>query len=214
MNYPKEIARSLITIGAVGFTPKQPITFKSGIISPVYIDNRRFPFWPLEWEKVIKGFKYLIDQNKIEFDVIAGVEAAGIPHSAALGFFLQKPSVFVRKEAKDHGLKKRVEGGEIAGKKVILVEDLITTGNSSLSVVEAIRREGGLIEDCLIIVTYGFIESTQAFKNANVKLHALTSFPIILEQALIAGKINKEDKSIIEDWLNSPHEWGKKDGYE
>src|SRR3989338_1019507 len=214
MDFQTEVAKALLKIGAVGFNTKAPVTFKSGIKSPVYVDNRRFPFWPEEWKKIIEGFKHLVDHDKINFDVIAGVEAAGIPHSAALGFYLQKPSVFVRKEAKDHGLKKRVEGGDITGKKVILVEDLVSTGGSSLSVIEAMRSEGGVVEDCLIIVTYGFAESAQAFNDASVKLHALTSFAVILEEAVVGGKINEEDKNLVEDWFLSPHEWGKKHGYE
>lgn len=210
MDLQKEIARSLLKIGAVGFSPNQPITFKSGIISPVYCDNRKFPFYPKEWKKVITGFKHLIEIDKIEVDVIAGVEAAGIPHSAALGFFMQKPSVFVRKEAKTHGLKKRVEGGDVAGKKVVLVEDLITTGASSLSVVEALRAEGAVVSDCLIIITYGFKESVSAFAEAKVRLHALTSFPVVFEEAVAMKKITEAEKAVVLEWYNDPYNWANK----
>jgi orotate phosphoribosyltransferase len=213
MDFQREVAQALLKIGAVGFKTKEPITFKSGIISPVYVDNRRFPFWPEEWKKIIEGFKVLIEQDKIEFDVLAGVEAAGIPHSAALGFLLQKPSVFVRKQAKEHGLKKRVEGGDITGKKVMLVEDLVSTGGSSLSVVEAMRDEGGIVDHCIIIVTYGFKESEEAFKNANVTLHALTTFPIILEEAISLGKLSSEEKVLVEDWLSDPHGWAERNNF-
>lgn len=214
MDYQKEVAKALLEIGAVGFKPKEPVTFKSGIVSPVYVDNRRFPFHPQEWKIVIEGFKDLIEKDNIFCDVIAGVEAAGIPHSAALGFFTQKPSVFVRKEAKDHGLKKRVEGGDITGKKVLLIEDLVSTGGSSLSVIDAMRAEGGEVNDLMVIVTYGFKESTEAFKRAKIKLHALTSFPLILEQALAMDKFSPDEKIIIEDWFNDPHGWGKRHGHE
>lgn len=200
----------MLTIGAVGFSPKQPVTFKSGIISPVYVDNRCFPYYPQEWKKIIEGFKNLINQKNISFDVLAGVEAAGIPHSAALGFFLGQPSVFVRKQPKEHGLKKRVEGGNISGKKVLLVEDLVSTGLSSLSVVDALRNEGGVVEDCLIIVTYGMKEAVEGFAKAKVNLHALTSFPIILQEAVSMNKINEDEKKIVEDWLADPHGWAKK----
>lgn len=214
MDFQHEVAKALLKIDAVGFKTKEPVTFKSGIKSPVYVDNRRFPFWPQEWRKIIEGFASLIDQDKIEFDIIAGVEAAGIPHSSALGFFMEKPSVFVRKQPKGHGLKKRVEGGDIAGKRVILVEDLVSTGSSSLSVVEAMREEGGIVDHCIIIVTYGFKESEEAFKNANVILHALTSFPIILEEAISLGKLNEEEKVLVEDWLQEPHGWAKRNNLE
>lgn len=214
MDFQKEIARSMLKIGAVGFKPKEPITFKSGIISPVYCDNRKFPFHPAEWKKVIEGFAALIEQDKIDADIIAGVEAAGIPHSAALGFYLSKPSVFVRKQAKEHGLKKRVEGGEVSGKKVILVEDLVTTGSSSLSVIQALRDEGAQIEDCLIIITYGFQESALAFAKAKVKLHALTTFPVVLAEAVAMGTISQEEKAVVSDWLLDPYNWAKKYGHE
>jgi len=213
MNFQKEVARALLNIGAVGFKPKEPITFKSGIISPAYVDNRKFPFYPAEWKKIIQGFSVLIKNNNIETDVIAGVEAAGIPHSSALGFFMGKPSVFVRKQAKEHGLKKRVEGGDVKGKKVLLVEDLVSTGSSSLSVVQALRDEGAVVNDCVIIITYNFKESVEAFNNAKVKLHALTNFPVVLEEAVLMGKIVLEEKKIVEDWLKDPHGWAGRQGY-
>ncbi len=145
MDFSKEVAKSLIAIGAVGFRPDDPVLFKSGILAPVYVDNRKFPFFPGAWKLVIEGFKKCIETEVIQFDVIAGIEAAGIPHSSALGFFMQQPSVFVRKEVKDHGTKKRVEGGEVQGKKVLLVEDLVTMGTSSLSGVHALPRRFGEI---------------------------------------------------------------------
>ena len=133
------IAEALVEIGGVGFATRAPITFKSGIISPVYCDNRRFPFFPEAWAKVIAGFEGTLRGASVEFDVVAGIEAAGIPHSAALGYAMRKPSIFVRKEAKGYGAKKRVEGGDVRGKRLLLVEDLITTGSSSLSAVDAVR---------------------------------------------------------------------------
>ena len=213
MDYQKEVARALLKIGAVGFKPKEPVAFKSGIVSPVYVDNRRFPFHPKEWQIVIEGFKNLIERDGIVVDVIAGVEAAGIPHSAALGFLTKIPSLFVRKEAKDHGLKKRVEGGDISGKKVLLIEDLVSTGSSSLSVIEAMRNEGGVVEDLIIIVTYGFKEAAEAFTKSGVKVHALTSFSVILEEALAMEKFTANEKIVIEDWFNDPHGWAARHGF-
>ena len=210
----QEIARAILTIGAVGFRPDNPITFVSGIKSPVYVDNRIFPFWPDEWQKVIYGFGQIISQEKISFDAIAGIATAGIPHSAALGFATKKPSVFIRKEVKNYGTGKRIEGGVIAGKTVLLVEDLVTTGGSSLSGVEAIRKEGGIVNDCLIIVSYGFKESEEAFRAAHVKLHAVTTFPVILSEAKASGRLSESDARLVEDWLVGPKEWAKRHGFE
>jgi len=201
MNTQQKVAQALLKIGAVGFVPDTPITFKSGIVSPVYIDNRKLPSNPEEWKTVIEGFAKIIKKEKIKAEVITGVEAAGIPHSAALGFFTKIPSVFVRKEAKDHGTKKMVEGGSVLNKHVVLIEDLVTTGGSSLSAVRNIRQSGGKVSHCLVIVSYNLPLSKQAFSRAKVKLHAVTSFPIILEEAKKIGMVHGETLKKVEDWF-------------
>jgi orotate phosphoribosyltransferase len=201
MDTEEKIAKALISINAVGFVSDNPITFKSGIVSPVYVDNRKFPFYPEEWREIIIGFADIIKSKNLEFDIIAGVEAAGIPHSAGLGFYLGKPSVFVRKQAKDHGTKKMVEGGDVTGKKVLLIEDLVTTGGSSLRGVEALRTEGAIVEDCLVIASYDFKEARDAFIQAKINLYTLTTFPKILEEALREGKIKDEESKIIKEWF-------------
>lgn len=214
MSTEQKVARALIEIGAVGFSPEHPVTFKSGIISPVYVDNRKLPFHTDQWKIVIEGFKDLIKEKNISFDVIAGVEAGGIPHSAALGFSLDMPSVFVRKEAKDHGKKSMVEGGEVKGKKVVLIEDLVSTGISSLHGVESLRNEGAEVSDCLVIVSYDFTEAKDAFDKANVNMHPLTTFPAILKEAEVMGKLNKTEIEKIKEWFRDPHGWGKKFNFE
>jgi len=202
-----EVAEALIAIKGVGFTPSKPITFKSGMKSPVYCDNRTFPFWPEQWAKVIRGFEKLIVDEQIAVDVIGGVEAAGIPHSAALGFSMQKPSVFIRKEAKEHGTKKRVEGGNVSGKRVLLVEDLVTTGGSSLAGIAALRAEGAVVTDCLAIISYGFPEAVTQFEAAGVRLHSLTTFEEVLGIAEAQGLIDEGGAASVRDWLRDPHGW-------
>lgn len=208
-----QIAKALISIGAVGFKPENPVTFKSGLISPIYIDNRKFPFHPQEWTTIITAFADL--QSKLSTaEVIAGIESAGIPHSAALGFFLKMPSVFTRKAVKDHGTKQMVEGGSVVNKQVLLIEDHVTTGLSSLLGVAALRNEGALVKHCLAITSYDFAEAKQAFKQAKVKLHTLTDFQTILQQAFKLGILNKNQVQIISSWFSDPWNWAKKHGFE
>ena len=206
----KAVATALLEIGAVGFSSENPITFKSGIISPVYVDNRRLPYYPEQWEVVINGFQDLIQTDKINFDVIAGVAVGGVPHSSALGFAMQQPSVFVRKEAKEHGKGQRVEGGDIAAKRVLLVEDLVTTGSSSLSGVEALRTEGAFVDSLIAIVSYGFEEAQENFAKDSVDLKTLTNFETILDIALELGKFGQAEYEIISDWFNDPHGWASR----
>ena len=210
----RAIAEALLAIDAVGFRPHDPITFKSGIKSPVYCDNRRFPFWPAQWSKVIRGFEEIIAERSIAMEVVAGVEAACIPHSAALGFAMKRPSVFVRKEAKQHGTKKRVEGGDVLGRRVVLVEDLVTTGGSSMAAMEALRDEGAIVSDCLAIISYNFPEAVELFTRSGIRLHAATTFETVLQAAQERGAIDDAGAEIVGDWLRDPRGWAVRRGLE
>lgn len=207
MMFDREMAAVLLEIGAVRFDPANPVTFKSGIRAPVYTDNRRLPFYPAAWQKVIGGFQHLIAEKNLSFEVLAGIEAAGIPHSAALGYVMQKPSVFVRKQAKAHGQKKQIEGGEVNGLRVLLIEDLVTTGGSSLAGVKALRAEGALVTDCLAITSYGLPEAVQNFASAAVTLHTLTSFESLWKAA--KATLSAEIQQAVEAWWKNPYDWGK-----
>lgn len=205
----RKVAEALLDIKAVGFVLDKPITFKSGIISPMYIDNRKFPSYPKEWRIVLDGFMAKMKEQNTEFDVIAGIETAGIPHSAGLGVLLNKPTVFIRKAAKDHGTKKMVEGGEVVGKTVLLIEDLVTTGGSSLHGVTELRAASAVVNDCYVIVSYGFPESKKAFEDAKVKLTALTDIATIMEVAEERGILTASDKKVVTGWYSDPWNWGK-----
>ena len=212
-DYQKQVAEALLSIDAIGFKPQEPITFKSGIISPVYVDNRILPYHPEQWHVVINGMKQLMTEQDFTFDLIAGIAVGGVPHSSALAYAMQVPSVFVRKEAKGHGRGQRIEGGNVDNKSVLLVEDLVTTGSSSLSGVDALREAGCIINDCLAIVSYGFSDAQNAFQQAQVWLHTLTTFDIILQTALDMNKFSQGTMAIIKDWFTDPHGWAKRQGF-
>jgi orotate phosphoribosyltransferase len=203
----EQVARALLEIEAVVFTPHTPVTFKSGIKSPVYVDNRRLSFWPAQWQIVIEGLQQMIAAHDIAFDVIAGIAAGGIPHSAALAYTLKKPSVFVRKEAKEHGTRGQIEGGDVSGKRVLLVEDMVTTGGSSLGGVDALRTARATVRDCLCITSYGFAEATESFASANVRLLPLTPFSAIVIEASKMGLFDQDALDLVEAWMRDPFHW-------
>lgn len=207
MNTKQSVAKALLDIGAVGFTPAAPITFKSGIRSPVYVDNRALIYHPAAWHVIVESFRWLLDEAGVDFDIIAGVALGGVPHSSALAFISHKPSVFVRKESKGHGKGQRIEGGNVRRKQVLLVEDLITTGGSSLSAVDALRGAGALVTDVLAIISYGFSAASDAFECADLRLHTLTDFATVLQFAQDCGAVDAEQVAVVRRWFADPYNW-------
>jgi orotate phosphoribosyltransferase len=201
------VAGALLDAETVTLRPDEPVTFKSGLRSPVYVDNRRLIFQPAPWRVVIDAFAAALPPGR---PVIAGVESAGIPHSSALAFTTGSPSVFVRKAAKGHGLARRIEGGDVAGRPTVLVEDMVTTGGSSLSAVEALREAGAEVSQCLAIITYGFTQPLQAFEAAAVSLDTLTTFETVVAEALSRGTIDRRQAQVVRSWLADPHSWDER----
>lgn len=210
LNRQHSIAQALLQINAVGFSPDAPITFKSGLRSPVYVDNRRLPFHPTEWQTVLHGFRDLIEEKSLACDAIAGIAVGGVPHSAALGYLMHKPSLFIRKESKGHGHQKMIEGGDVEGLRVLLVEDLVTTGGSAMIGVEALRAAGAIVTDLVAIVTYGFAEAQTTFSEAKINLHTLVPFRTILAEALAMGRFDATQEAVIEDWFAAPQGWAER----
>lgn len=208
----KIIAEHLLNINAVMFLLEKPLRFKSGMVSPIYVDNRCLIYHPEAWHDVIEALSSDIEARKLTFDVIAGVETAGIPHASALAYRLNIPNIFVRKQPKTHGTKNRVEGGDVRGKRVLLIEDHISTGLSSLDSVEALRESGAIVTDCMSITSYNFVEATDAFADAKVTPHTLQTFDTILDIAVETGRISEKQKEIIADWLSDPWPWARRHG--
>ena len=203
----RAVARALVVAHALTYQPGSPVTFRSGLRSPMYVDGRRLIFHPGPWRVVIEALHASLGDVPAEADAIAGVEAAGIPHSSALAFVTGLPSVFVRKEAKGHGLGRRVEGGDVTGLRVLLVEDLVTTGGSSLDAVAALRAAGAVVDDCIAITSYGFAGMPQAFDDAAVRLTVLTTVATILDEAVAVGDIDEAAADDIRGWLADPAGW-------
>ena len=201
------IAKALLEIGAIGFSPEAPITFKSGIRSPVYVDNRSLIYHPDAWRRVIDGLQALVEKRALEFDLIAGVAVGGIPHSSTLAYLMGAPSVFIRKESKGHGQGKRIEGGAVAARRALLVEDLVTTGSSSISAVEVLRADGARVSDLLAIISYGFADAAEALERAELRLHTLTDFDTLLDIAAENGSLNAGQLATIREWLADPYSW-------
>lgn len=199
--------QAILAAGVVGFAFDAPRTFKSGIKSPVYLDNRRLLTHPHEWHIVVRAMASIVDRLGIPDPVIAGIETAGIPHSAALAYKMRLPTVFVRKQAKEHGLQQRIEGGEVYGRSVVLIEDQISTGGSSLSGVMALRDAGATVEHLIAITSYGFPEAVEAFEHAGVQLHIMVTFADLLPAIRASGRLNDIQTATLERWLANPAAW-------
>jgi orotate phosphoribosyltransferase len=201
------VAGALLESGCVSVRPESPVTFTSGMRAPVYVDNRRLIFHPGPWRVVVEALVAGVRAEVPPAEVVAGVESAGIPHSSAVAFAAGLPSVFVRKGEREHGMGRRIEGGDVVGRNVVLVEDMITTGGSSLAAVEALRAAKADVRRCLAIVSYGFTQAVDAFEMAGVALGVLTTFEVVLHVAVDSGRVEEAAAASVRDWLADPHAW-------
>lgn len=209
----EKTAKILLSIRAVSLRPNNPYRYSSGILSPVYTDCRLLMSYPKERKEIINLYTQKINQ-KGSFDVIAGTATAGIPHAAWVAEKLKLPMIYVRGKAKDHGKGNQIEGKIEKKQKVAVIEDLISTGESSAETIRAVRKKGALSTYIFSIVTYGMRKSFLNFKKNGIKLISLTDFPTLVEVAKETGYIKKDDKNILLKWVLNPALWGKKMGYE
>lgn len=202
-----KVAEILLKVNAVMLRTKPPFRWTSGILSPIYTDNRILMSYPREREFIVNSFIKLIKKNKIKFDAFAGTATAGIPWAAWLSQKLKKPMVYVRSESKNHGKENLVEGIVEEGKKYIVVEDLISTGGSSVNTINAMRDKNGIVEYCIAIFTYELEKSKNNFENADIKLLTLADFTSFVKTALQKKYISKEQLNHIMDWKKHPEGW-------
>lgn len=201
------IAKLLLEIKAVTLNVKTPYRYTSGILSPIYCDNRLIISYPEKRQQIINAFLDLIKKNQLNFDVVAGTATAGIPHAAWIADRLQKPMVYVRNQAKGHGKQNQIEGKIEAGQSALVIEDLISTGGSSVAAGLALREVGAKVTDCLAIFTYDLAPARQRFIEANIKLHTLTNLTTLLTVAEKESYISEAEKTQALRWGKDPANW-------
>jgi len=207
MNPSADVARQLLAIRAVQLRPHDPFTWASGLLSPIYCDNRVALSYP-EVRTLIKEALRDKAQAFAPFDAVAGVATAGIAPGVLLADLLGLPFAYVRGSAKDHGRRNLIEGMLYAGQRVLVVEDLISTGGSSLAAVQALRDAGCYVVGVLAIFQYGLEKATLAFEAQNVPFLSLTDYPTLLSEALKTGYIDEQGHLILEQWRQNPEGWG------
>jgi orotate phosphoribosyltransferase len=205
----KEIAAHLLEIGAVSLEPQEPFTWSSGLKSPIYCDNRLTLAYPNVRNAIADGLTKLIRAHFSDVEAIAGTATAGIPHAAWVSERLNLPMCYVRNQAKGHGKGKQIEGKVAKGQKVVVVEDLISTGGSSLNAVRALREEGCQVLGIVAIFTYGLEKAKQAFAENNVEVYTLTDYDTLIETAVELGVVTEQDLTTLRKWRENPEEWGK-----
>ena len=200
----RTIAADLLSISAVFLRPENPFTWASGIKSPIYCDNRLTLSAPRVREHVEQGLAALIKEYYPQAQALMGTSTAGIAHAAITATILDLPMGYVRSEAKTHGRTNRIEGKLEPGTKVVVVEDLISTGGSSLKAVEALRQAGFEVVGMVASYTYGFAVAEEAFAQAGVKLVTLTDYEHVVERALETGYIQDSDVELLHRWRKDP----------
>ena len=205
----KIFAEKLLNIKAIKLQPENPFTWASGWKSPFYCDNRKTLSFTDLRTFVKTELARLLVENFPDVDAVAGVATGAIPQGALVADLLNKPFVYVRSKPKYHGLENLIEGELAPGSKVVVIEDLISTGGSSLKAVEAIRKSGSEVVGMIASYTYGFPIAEQAFKDANVRLLTLTNYEAVLEVALESGYITKDQVPMLNEWRRDPANWKK-----
>jgi orotate phosphoribosyltransferase len=206
-NNALRIAEKLLQINAVKLSPQNPFTWASGIKSPIYCDNRLALSYPEARKIIVDGF-FQKSGDFEPFDAIAGVATAGIPWGALLADRLSKPFIYIRDKPKVHGRQNQIEGFYTEGSKILVIEDLISTGGSSLKAVEAVRAANCEVVGVLAIFSYGFDKATTIFNESKCPFDTLTNYEILLDCAVQRGYVTAHDAKVVQDWRTSPSTWG------
>jgi orotate phosphoribosyltransferase len=195
-----------LTIKAIQLSPEKPFTWASGILSPIYCDNRKSLSYP-EVRNFIRDELAKAAMSFGDFDVVAGVATAGIPHGALVADVLEKPFIYVRSKPKGHGMQNLIEGEIPNGKRVLVVEDLISTGGSSVQAINALKETGAIVIGTIAIFTYGFDKAIQTFSAADCPFVTLSNYDDLLNEAVEMNYISAEILTTLQAWKASPSTW-------
>lgn len=203
------VADKLLQIQAVKLSPSQPFTWASGWKSPIYCDNRRILSHPHVRDFIKSEMTNMVFTQFPDADLIAGVATAGIPHGALVADLLSLPFVYVRSKPKEHGMGNQIEGEVKAGQKAVVIEDLISTGKSSMEAIVALQSAGVEVIGLCSIFTYGFPQAEQVFNEAGIKTVSLSNYSALIETALQRELIDTDQVALLSEWRQQPATWGR-----
>ena len=203
----KAVAEKLLQVNAVRLNVKEPFTWASGWKSPIYCDNRRILSFPFVRDFIKSEFCTLVFEKFPGAELLAGVATAGIAWGAMVADQLKLPYVYVRPKPKEHGLGNQVEGYYEKGQKTVVIEDLVSTGKSSLQVVDVLKNAGLDVEGMVSIFTYDFPVASQAFAEVQLNYYCLTNYPVLIQMAIEKGIVSKNEEEILLKWRNDPSNW-------
>lgn len=206
----RRLAGDLLDIEAVLLAPDDPFTWASGLQAPIYCDNRLTMAEPRVRRAIRDGFADVIATEALTAEVVVGTATAGIPHAAWLADRLDRPMAYVRSSKKGHGRQNQIEGRVAPGQKVVVIEDLISTGGSALGAVEALRAAGASVEAVLAIFSYELDAAAERFAAADVPYHTLTGYRALLDEAEARGALTPEAFETLQNWRRDPEAWSRR----
>lgn len=207
MTHQKAVAEKLLQVAAVQLRPEQPYTWASGWKSPIYCDNRRILSFPYVRDFIKSELCNVVFEHFPAAQLLAGVATAGIPWGAMAADQLKLPFIYVRPKPKEHGMGNQIEGNFTSGQPVVVVEDLVSTGKSSLQVVDVLKAAGLEVVGMVCIFSYGFPQAEEAFAKAGVPLRALTQYATLIERAIETGAVSHDLQATLEEWRQNPAQW-------
>lgn len=207
MTNEKKVAEQLLSIEAVSLNPTEPFTWASGMKSPIYCDNRITMSYPTVRRDIAKGLAELIKIHYPTVEVIAGTATAGIPHAAWVAELLDLPMVYIRSKAKGHGKGNQIEGRVTPGQKMVVIEDLISTGGSVIEAAQAATSEGVQVLGVAAIFTYELPQGTLNFTENKIRLNTLTTYSALIETAFEKGVIDATEIALLKEWKKDPEHW-------